>query len=275
LINKIVERWGSKSVESNYISFLILDSWNVSIKIFLFLIIFRQPKFLMWFKLKKLSYLINTKTLPYQYFCMFDDSAIVQLLGRLVDIGINGYAFLPSASKVAEQHLRACHNHKEDAINSIIVWSTAYASGTGFVTGLGSWVTLPLAIPTSLASSYALGANTAAAIAYLRGYDLNCDLVRTFILLALIGDSGVEILKTVGINLGTKATKTLISQIPCKVFIEINKKVGFKLITKAEEKGVINMMKIAPLVGGLIGAGFDGTFVNQCGQAAQNIFTPI
>lgn len=77
---------------------------------------------------------------------MFDDSAIVQLLGRLVDIGINGYAFLPSASKVAEQHLRACHNHKEDAINSIIVWSTAYASGTGFVTGLGSWVTLPLAI---------------------------------------------------------------------------------------------------------------------------------
>jgi hypothetical protein len=45
--------------------------------------------------------------------------------------------------------------------------------------------TLPIAIPASLASSYALGANTVAAIAILMGYDENFDQVRTFVLLSL------------------------------------------------------------------------------------------
>ena len=31
-------------------------------------------------------------------------------------------------------------------------------------------------------------------------------------------------------------------------------------------------MKLVPLIGGVVGAGFDGTFVNSCGQAAKEIF---
>jgi uncharacterized protein (DUF697 family) len=95
---------------------------------------------------------------------------------------------------------------------------------------------------------------------------------RTFVLLALLGDSTLEVMKTVGVNLGTKLTKSLISQIPGKVLIEINKKVGFRLITKAGEKGVVNLMKLVPIVGGVVGAGFDGTFVNKCGNVAKNLF---
>ena len=79
-------------------------------------------------------------------------------------------------------------------------------------------------------------------------------------------------MKTVGVNLGTKLTKSLIIQIPGKVLIEINKKVGFRLITKAGEKGVVNLMKLVPIVGGVVGAGFDGTFVNKCGNVAKNLF---
>lgn len=74
------------------------------------------------------------------------------------------------------------------------------------------------------------------------------------------------------INLGTKVTKSLISQVPGKVLIEINKKVGFRLITKAGEKGVINLMKLAPLAGGLVGACVDGAFVNKCGNTAKKMF---
>jgi len=202
-----------------------------------------------------------------------DNDPIRKLLVWIVNVGINGFGVLPSARDVAEDHLRTCKCNREEAVNSIIAWRTAYAAGTGFVTGLGGLATLPIAIPASLASSYALGANTAAAIAITRGYDIESDQVRTFILLSLLGDSGLEVLKTVGINLGTKVTKTLISQIPGKLLIEINKKVGFRLITKAGEKGVVNLMKLVPLVGGVVGAGFDSTFVNKCGKAAKNIFT--
>ena len=201
-----------------------------------------------------------------------DNDPIKKLLDWIVNVGINGFSVLPAAKKVAQDHLSACGYDKDKAINSIITWRTAYAAGTGFVTGLGGLATLPITIPASLASSYALAANTAAAIASVRGYDIESDQVRTFVLLALLGDSTLEVMKTVGVNLGTKLTKSLISQIPGKVLIEINKKVGFRLITKAGEKGVVNLMKLVPIVGGVVGAGFDGTFVNKCGSVAKNLF---
>ncbi|MBD2493668.1 EcsC family protein [Nostoc sp. FACHB-280] len=202
-----------------------------------------------------------------------NSNAINQLLDWIINVGINGCEVLPSAKNVAQEHLSSCGNDKEKAIDSIIAWRTAYAAGTGFVTGLGGLTTLPITIPASLASSYALAANTAAAIAVVRGYNIESDQVRTFVILALLGDSTLEVLKTVGGNLGTKVTKSLISQIPGKVLIEINKKVGFRLITKAGEKGVVNLMKLVPIVGGVVGAGFDSTFVNKCGQSAKNLFT--
>jgi hypothetical protein len=97
---------------------------------------------------------------------------ISKTLDWIVDAGIKGFSFLPSARDVAEHHRNAC-NTTEEAIDSVIAWRTAYATGTGFLTGLGGIATLPIAIPASLASSYALGANTAAAIAILRGYNVS------------------------------------------------------------------------------------------------------
>lgn len=200
-----------------------------------------------------------------------NDNPLWKTLKWIADAGINGFGLLPSAKKVAEDHLKSS-NSPEDAIESIIAWRTAYAGGTGFVTGLGGIATLPLSIPASMAAAYAFGANTAAAIAIIRGYDIDSDQVQTMILLCLIGEAGEEILKTAGITVGTKVLKNLINQIPGKVLIEINKKVGFRLITKAGEKGVVNLMKMVPLLGGVVGGGFDAWFVNSCGQTAKKLF---
>jgi hypothetical protein len=194
-----------------------------------------------------------------------------KLLEWIADAGINGFGLLPSAEKVAANHLSSAKS-AEDAINSVIAWRTTYAAGTGFVTGLGGIATLPVTIPASLAASYALGANTAAAVAKLRGHDVKSDQVQTMVLLCLIGEAGEEVLRTVGITITTKVAKNLINQIPGKVLIEINKKVGFRLITKAGEKGAINLIKMVPLVGGVVGGTFDGAFVNACGKTAKKVF---
>ncbi len=202
-----------------------------------------------------------------------DDSNLIQTtLEWIADAGINGLGILPSAEKVAKNHLNGAAS-VEDAINSIIAWRTTYAVGTGFITGLGGIAAMPITIPSGLAASYAISANTAAAIAYLRGYDIHSDQVRTTILLCLLGEAGEEILKTAGIAIGTKIFQNLIKQIPGKILIEINKKIGFRLITKAGEKGVINLMKLVPLVGGIVGGTFDGMFVNTCGKTAKGIFS--
>lgn len=202
-----------------------------------------------------------------------DNNNLIQTtLEWIVNVGINGMGVLPSAKQVAEEHLNKSASI-DDAVKSIIAWSTTYAAGTGFISGLGGIVAMPITIPAGLAASYAIGANTTAAIAYLRGYDIHSAQVRTMILLCLIGEAGEGILKAAGIAVGTKITQKLIKQIPSKILIEINKKIGFRLITKAGEKGVINLMKLVPLIGGIVGGSFDGIFVNTCGQAAKRVFS--
>ncbi len=190
----------------------------------------------------------------------------------IADVGINGLGILPSAEQVAEKYLSESGS-VNDAINSLIAWRTTHAVGSGFITGLGGIAAMPITIPAGLAASYALGANTAAAVAYLRGYDIHSEQVRTMVLLCLIGEAGEKILKTAGIAIGTKVCQNLIKRIPSKVLIEINKKIGFRLITKAGERGVINLVKMLPLVGGVIGGAFDGIFVNSCGKTAKTVFT--
>ncbi|HEY9699086.1 MAG TPA: EcsC family protein [Trichocoleus sp.] len=204
-----------------------------------------------------------------------DNSNLVKAtLEWIADAGINGLGVLPSAEQVAADHLSKASS-VEAAIDSVIGWRTTYAVGTGFVTGLGGIAAMPITIPAGLAASYALGANTAAAVAYLRGYDIQSEQVRTMVLLCLIGEAGEEILKTAGITIGTKLFQNLIKQIPGKVLIEINKQIGFRLITKAGEKGVVNLMKMVPLVGGVVGGTFDGMFVNSCGKTAKTIFALV
>ena len=72
--------------------------------------------------------------------------------------------------------------------------------------------------------------------------------------------------------LATKYAKNIIKQVPGKVLIEINKKVGFRLVTKAGEKGVVNLMKFVPLVGGVVGGTIDALFVKNCGETARKTF---
>ncbi|WP_404789030.1 EcsC family protein [Altericista sp. CCNU0014] len=201
-----------------------------------------------------------------------DSDPIQKILKWIADAGINGLGGLPSAEQVAKDHLSKADN-VEDAIDSVIAWRTTYAAGTGFITGLGGIAAMPFTIPVGLAASYALGANTAAAVACLRGHDIHSDQVRTMVLLCLIGTEGENILKTAGITVGTKLLQSTIKKIPGKIFIEINKKIGFRLITKAGQKGVVNIMKIVPLLGGFIGGTFDSIFVHGCGKTAKRIFS--
>ncbi len=200
-----------------------------------------------------------------------DDYQGSKLIQWLHKVTIDGGGFLQSAEDFSNAQRKNTKTDKE-AINAMIRWRTAYAAGTGFVTGVGGIATLPVMIPASLATSYALGANLAAAIAHRRGYDINSDKVRAMILLCLLGESGKTILKNMGAEIGKKSFQRFIKNIPRKALVEINRRAGYRLVAKTGEKSTISLTKMVPLVGGVIGAGFDGAFVNSCGQAAKIMF---
>jgi hypothetical protein len=60
------------------------------------------------------------------------------------------------------------------------------------------------------------------------------------------------------VEIGRKSTAAALHKLPGRVLVELNKKVGYRLVTKAGEKGIVNLGKLVPLVGGPIGATVDG-----------------
>lgn len=52
----------------------------------------------------------------------------------------------------------------------------------------------------------------------------------------------------------------------------INQAVGFRLLTKAGEKGIINLTKLVPVVGGVVGGTFDAVTCRITAKAAREAF---
>jgi uncharacterized protein (DUF697 family) len=137
---------------------------------------------------------------------------------------------------------------------------------------LGGLITLPIAIPANIASVIYVQLRMIAAIAHIGGYDVSADQVKTLAYMCLCGSGAIDIAKDVGIQIGTKLTQAAIKRISGETIKAINQKVGFRLATKFGEKGVVNLGKAVPIIGGLIGGTVDSVSTNTIGNIARNAF---
>jgi hypothetical protein len=196
----------------------------------------------------------------------------LSVIKMITNLGIGGAGPLISAVDLAEAYQKTSYDTKQDRIDAMIRWESSKTAASGFVTGVPGIAAILVTLPASLVASWAVQARLAAAIAAIHGYDPDDDRVQTLIMLCLLGDAGKELAKDAGILIGTKFAAATLKRIPGRIFIEINKKVGFRLITKAGEKGVINLTKWIPLVGGVIGGSVDGVATYTVGHTADAIF---
>jgi hypothetical protein len=58
-----------------------------------------------------------------------------------------------------------------------------------------------------------------------------------------------------------------------EVLKRINRAVGFRLVTKAGTRGVVNLVKVVPLAGGLVAA-LDAAATKVIGSTAKQAFVP-
>jgi hypothetical protein len=202
-----------------------------------------------------------------------EESRALTLVKWISDKAIDGVPPLSSAHDLADEYLidRGYNNHAS-RVGALINWETTKNFTSGFVTGLGGVLVLPFSLPAAFAASWIIQARMAAAIARIYGHNIHSDRVRTFIMAALVGDSLKDIAKASGIAIGRGVAKSLIEKVPGKVLIEFNKRVGFRLLTKAGEKGAINLMKGVPFVGGVVGGTFDAVACRVVGRNAQALF---
>jgi uncharacterized protein (DUF697 family) len=115
----------------------------------------------------------------------------------------------------------------------------------------------------------------AGAIARIYGHDLDEDRVRTMILLSLAGDVAKEAMADLGINLGGKLPQSAIKQVPGRALVEINKRIGFQLLTKAGGRSIAQFPKVIPVVGGVVGGAFDAVVCRMVGRTAKSLFRPV
>lgn len=190
---------------------------------------------------------------------------------KITSVGLIGIGPWKGSIQVAEEHL-AKHGDVEKAIKKLIATHVRLTTTTGFLSGVGGLITLPVTLPADLTALWLAQARLAGAIAHLRGHDIRSEEVRSVVLMSLVGSSVAETLSQAGIQIGTKSAIGAIKHVPGRVLIEINKKVGFRLITKAGTKGVVNLTKLAPLVGGVIGGGVNFGSTQAVGAWAKKNF---
>jgi uncharacterized protein (DUF697 family) len=200
-------------------------------------------------------------------------SSIMRVLDWAYEKAINGIPGLDSASQLASGFMEKEGSLREKA-NSLIRWQNAKAGTSGFVTGIGGLMTLPVAIPANLASVVYIQIRMIAAIAHMGGYDLRDEKVKTLVYMCLVGNFAKDILQETGIRLGTKFTALAIERISEKSLLLINQRVGFRLLATSGTKGMINLGKAVPLVGGIIGGSIDMAATNTIGNMARNTFLP-
>ncbi len=131
---------------------------------------------------------------------------------------------------------------------------------------------MPVTIPANITSVIYVQVRMIAAIAKMGGHDLHDDRVKTLVYTCLCGNAAKDVLKEIGIKVGTKLTEQAVKNISGAVITKINQAVGFRLLTKFGQTGAINIGKAIPFVGGIVGATFDSVATNTIGNVARDTF---
>ena len=183
----------------------------------------------------------------------------LKILDKLYNSAINGLPISESADVLAMEYLEKYGNDSKKAAKVMIRNQIVKCSTTGFLTGLGGFITLPITLPADVGSCLYVQIRMIAAIAVMGGYKLNDDAVKTMVYATLLKIEVGNILKQIGVKTANKMAMAALKKLPGKALTKINQKLGFRFITKFGQKGVINLVKAVPLFGGVINSAFDGT----------------
>lgn len=172
---------------------------------------------------------------------------------------VSGFTGVDSAYDLGNSYL-AQQGSLEAQVDSLIKWQVAKAATSGFVTGLGGVMIMPLTVPANIASVIYVQIRMIAAIAYMGGHDIREDRVKSLIYICMVGNGAKELLKDASVKAGERlATK-------------IAEKVSTSIANKTGEKSVTSLGKAVPVLGGVVGGSYDAITTRVIGKVAKKIF---
>lgn len=177
---------------------------------------------------------------------------------KVLDVAIDGVSKAPGAKATAAAALKKAGS-AELAIDQLVKQHVALAGAQGFVTNLGGLATLAVSIPANVTGVAIVQCRMVAAIAHLRGYDIEDPRVRSAILMCLLGENPTKQAVAAG---ELPSTPLVVATAPVhdpaldgmiseKVLATFVGQVGGKRVSLLAGKKI-------PLVGGGVGAATDG-----------------
>jgi hypothetical protein len=205
-----------------------------------------------------------------------DEGAVSRLVQVLLDAGIDGLGPLKSARELAVWARSETTTH-DTAVAKVARQTLVRGGIGGFVTSVGGFLTMPIALPANVVEFYIQATRMVGAIADLRGYDVNDPMVRTAILMTLVGSDADDVLAKAGL-VGGKQNRmvTLASgQLPPAGLLMLNKAIGFRLMRGVGEKAFSRLGRGIPLAGGFLGGGIDMWMMKRIADHAMGEFPPV
>jgi hypothetical protein len=188
---------------------------------------------------------------------------------------IVGVGPLPPASEAADAQLREQHGDVDKAVHQVIENHVRYAAAQGFLTNIGGLVTIAVAIPTNITGLALIECREIAAIAHLRGYDLDDPRVRNAILTCLLGEETVNALvKKHKLPAPPMALATAPRHDP-ELDKVISAEVASDLVTRVAGKRLATTVgRRIPIAGGFVGMGVDAYATWKVGRYADRELLP-
>lgn len=201
---------------------------------------------------------------------------VVKVVQHLLDIGIDGRGPFDSAVQVADAALAKHGGDVEKAVDELVKDHLRLGAASGFVTGLGGFITMPVAIPANVLGFYVLATRLSASVARVRGYDLGQEQIRTAVLLSLVGADAQDLLAKAGMVVPSgRMTHMAAQRLPGPALMVVNKAVGFRILATAGKSSFARFGKAVPVVGGAVGAGLDTWLLKQIADHVRAEFPQV
>lgn len=202
---------------------------------------------------------------------ILSESRVQGIFDWIYEKALSGLGTMDSADVLARVHLSK-PGTLEERVDSLIRSQAILSGTTGFLTGLGGWIALPVTLPASLTSGLLVQTRLILAIARMAGHDPRDPQVRVLVMTCLCGNAAKGLLKNFGVKLGTRITRAVMEGLTTKLLWTVEKAIGKRLAVRWAQSGAKNLVKLAPLAGGLIGAGIDGLATRSVGRIAKHLF---
>lgn len=203
------------------------------------------------------------------------DQIATSFVDQIARAAFDGVGPFAPAEQVAQEAMEETGD-VEAAIDAVVSDHTRMAAVEGFVTGLGGFVMLPVALPANVLGFYTVAARMVAAIAHLRGHDLSEPETRMAALVTLTGDQATRLLTVAGVAMPTgRMTKMALRSLPESTAAMVNKAIGFKLLIGAGEKTLVKLGRAIPFAGGVIGGAVDVAMLRSIAKHARTQFPSV